>query len=165
MKDLYGKLIALLERKREVLAELIEKQQTFKEFLTQPRWSRFPEVTRPQEDLLVNLRQIHSAQDYLLSELSREMKIARPGNLKGLAAHLQEEQRETLLQLIGEISDAVTRLRELSRLSLALNQAEWCFNRDWLGSGGMAPVNSNVYNAQGYNHMSGNPGYGVSRQI
>ena len=165
MRDLYGKLIALLERKHEVLGDLVAKQEAFRDFLTRPQWSRFTDVTRPQEELLVNLRQIHSAQDYLLVELAREMEIPRPNSLKAFCAYLDEERREELLKFIHDIGERVARLRELSRLSLALNQAEWCFNRDLLASSGMAPVSSNVYNAQGYNHLSGTPGYGVSRQI
>jgi len=165
MQDNLGKLVSLLEHKHHHLQELIRRQEQFKEYLTRPEWTRFNEVTRPQEGMLLKLRQIQAAQDYLLGELSRSLNIPKVPNLKSLCAHLEPEWQRVILECIEKVRVAVDRLQELSRLSMALNQAEWRFNRDLLRKSGGPAVATNIYNAHGYAQQTPLTHHCVSREV
>ena len=82
MQENLSKLVSLLEHKLYLLTELITKQEGFKEFLMNPAWERLPEAMRPQEKLMLKLRQVQSAQDYLMGELARGFHVAQIPNLK-----------------------------------------------------------------------------------
>ncbi len=165
MQDNLSKLVSLLEHKHHLLQELIRCQEQFKTYLAQPEWSRFNEMTRPQEDMLLKLRQIQAAQDYLLGELSRDLNLPKIKNLKSLCAHLEPEWQRVILECIAKVRVAVEKLQELSRLSMALNQAEWRFNRDLARKAGGPAVATNVYNAHGYAQQTTFTQHCVSREV
>ena len=165
MQDHLCKLVSLLEHKDLVLQDLIAGQERFKDFLSQPQWSRFNEVTYPQEELLVKLQQLQAAQDYLMSELTRSLKVQKLSTLKALCRLVAPEWRAKLLPLIQTISEDVAQLQELSRLSAALNQAEWRFNRDWLTQTGQQVPVTDIYNARGYAHKTIYTQSCVSREV
>lgn len=165
MQDNLSKLVSLLEHKHHLLEELIQCQERFKEYLTRPEWSRFNEMTQPQGEKLLKLRQIQAAQDYLLGELCRSLNVPKVQNLKSLCALLEPEWQRVILECVEKVKASVARLQELSRLSTALNQAEWRFNRDLMRQSGGPAVATNVYNAHGYAQQTPLTHHCVSREI
>ncbi len=151
MEDLLEKLIALLERKHEALQRLISGQERFKQFLVKPRWSKFADVTQPQESLLLKLRQMQAAQDYLLASLAGKLGKAEIATIKELCRLLPESWRRAIFELSQKIKDAAARLQGLSRLSQSLNQAQWRYAHGML-NGGAAPETSHIngYDARGH---------------
>jgi len=150
MDDLFEKLVALLERKSETLQRLIEGQERFKQFLIKPRWSQFAEATQPQESLLTKLRQMQAAQDYLLSCLAGKLGVAEIKTLKRLCGLAPGHWARTIAALADQVKTAVARLQGLSRMSQALNQAQWRYAQELLhGSGAPATDRINGYDARG----------------
>jgi len=149
MREHLEKLLALLEHKHDVLGELIDGQSALKRYLINPSWTGFLEMTRPQEALLNRLRQIQSAQDYLLGELAKRLRLRGKITLKGLCPCLDGEWRRPLLERIERIRTAVLRLRELNRLSGVLHQAQVGFLRRAQALEAGPEVSGDVYTPQG----------------
>ncbi len=164
MQEHLSKLVSLLEHKTYLLNRLIRKQEDFKDFLMRPQWEQLPSIMQPQEDLMLKLRQVQSAQDYLLSELARAANVAQIPNLKSLCTLIEPEWQRLVLDYIDKLEDAVARLRGITQTTQALNQAEWRFNRELL-QGRVAPKALNVYNAQGYTQQAAFGYHSVSREI
>ena len=150
MREFLEKLLALLEHKHEVLGSLIEGQAALKRFLINPNWTEFFEMTRPQEALLNRLRQIQSAQTYLLGELAKRLRLRGRITLKGLCPCLDPEWRRPLLERIEWIRAAVIELRELNRLSGILHQSHVGFMRETHLLSAGSGAGGDVYTAQGY---------------
>lgn len=150
MRDVLEKLISLLEHKTEVLNELIERQEGLKRFLIKPDWSKYMDMTRPQEELLNRLRQIQSAQDYLMGDLAKRLRLTGKITLKGLVPCLEPAWQKALNSSLDKIKSALGKLRELTRLSQVLQQAQWRYLRlsEQLAGGGTP--SSAVYNSGGY---------------
>ncbi len=130
MRDYLEKLLSLLDHKYDVLQELIERQEGFKQFLIKPDWPRFYEVTAPQEKLLTRLRQTQSAQDYLLTELGKRLRLTGTITIKGLCPCLEPEWQRALLTSAEKLREPIQKLRELTRMSQMLNQVQWRFLRE-----------------------------------
>ena len=155
MDDTLKKLVTLLEHKFRIMEELIEKQEHLKKFLINPDWNAFIDMTKPQEALLTNLRQVQAAQDMLMAQLAQSVGVATLPNLKTLLRFVTKDWKGTINGLIERISDAALKLRELTRLSQVLNQSQWRFVRQWQGQDPNR-VQTNTYNAQGYAQNQGN---------
>lgn len=149
MRETLEKLLSLLEHKQTVLQELIERQQAFKTFLIRPDWKKYYDVTKPQEELLNRLRQIQSAQDYLLSDLGRRLRLRGKVTLKGLCPCLEPKWRQSLLSAIDKIREAVEALRGLTQLSQILHAGHARFLRECQETIGGGQGN-NFYTPHGY---------------
>ena len=147
MRETLEKILALLEHKHVVLRELIERQQEFKRFLIKPEWTRFLEVTRPQEELLNRLRQIQSAQDYLMGDLVRHFRLTGKISIKGILPCLEGEWQRALSDAIEKVRVDIVELKQLTRLGQVLQQAQWRFLRETSLQQG---ANNNFYTPHGY---------------
>ena len=162
MQEHLSKLVSLLEHKLYLLNKMVRKQEEFKDFLLQPNWDRLPGIMKPREDLMLKLRQVQSAQDFLMGELARVANVPRIPNLRSLCTLIEPEWQRLVLEYIDKIEDAVERLRQITSTNRALNQAEWCFNRELMGG---RPVSHQVYNAQGYTRQAAFGYHSISREI
>lgn len=152
MREITERLFAVLERKLGVLDALIEKQEALKQFLVEPNWREFAEVTRPQEGLLQALRETHAQQNALLDHLPRRKLGAKP-TLRALAQLLDAQPQQRLESLRRDLAERVARLRKLSRLSHRLSQAQWEFAQACLAGGNPALASAqreSTYTANGY---------------
>jgi hypothetical protein len=153
MRDLTDRLFAVLERKLAVMNALIEKQEALKQFLVEPDWSQFNDVTRPQEGLLRELQQVHQEQNSLLDRMGSRSYVGAKPTLKWLAEQLEPTLRQRLEQLRSVLAEKVAQLRKLSRLSQRLSQAQWDFAKACLAGGSAALSNAqqqSTYTAAGY---------------
>ncbi|MDJ0835302.1 MAG: flagellar export chaperone FlgN [Acidobacteriota bacterium] len=150
MREYLEKLLSLLEHKHEILGDLIDRQETFKRFLIKPEWARFYQVTLPQEQLLNRLRQIQSAQDYLLAELAKRLRLKGHITVKGLCPCLEPEWQRALLAATARIREDVERLQNLTRLSQLLHQAQWSFLRQSERAASPQTAQLDVYTPHGY---------------
>lgn len=150
MRNHLEKLLALLSHKRAILEELVECQERFKAFLVRPKWHQFFEYTQPQEVLLQKLRQIQGAQDFLLSELAASYQVATLPNLRTLCRFLDSDWKHAITEAVEGIRESTGKLRGLTRLSQALNQAHWQFLRQYMKEGHGRPDLGCTYTANGY---------------
>jgi len=150
MRTHLDKLLALLTHKRTILDELVERQEAFKQFLVRPSWHRFFEYTQPQEALVQKLRQIQGAQDYLLTRLAAEYRVAHLPNLRTLCRFVDADWKRVIHGEIVEIRRSTERLRSLTRLSQALNQSHWQLIRRYMAEAHGRPDLGCTYNANGY---------------
>ncbi len=132
MRSHLEKLLALLAHKRAILEELVDRQERLKAFLIKPRWHQFFEHTQPQEVLLQKLRQIQAAQDFLMQELAAAFHVGSLPNLRALLRYIEPDWQRALQDAIEHIRGVTERLRGLTRLSQALNQAHWQFQQNYL---------------------------------
>ncbi|CAM2066968.1 Flagellar export chaperone FlgN [Sulfidibacter corallicola] len=166
MQALYLKLVSLLQHKHQVLIELIEKQRDLRAFLVKPDWSRYFEMTRPQEALLTNLQQVMAAQDALLSEMAKRRGVPRFKTLGALAESLGGDWRATLLEHRNKIQAATQELRKYSRQSQMMQQAQWQFIQKWLNAGQPGRLQApNAYNARGFAHQSIDMGNSLVQEV
>jgi len=149
MRDYLEKLLSLLDHKYDVLLELIERQEGFKQFLIKPDWPRFYEMTAPQEKLLTRLRQTQSAQDYLLTEMGKRFRLTGTITVKGLCPCLEPEWQRALLTAAEKLREPIQKLRDLTRLSQMLNQVQWRFLRE-TDKRATSDLQLNNYTHQGY---------------
>lgn len=150
MRSHLEKLMALLTHKRVILEELVERQESFKAFLIRPQWHLFFEYTQPQEALLNKLRQIQAAQDFLVMELANSYEVSHIPNLRSLCRYIEPEWQRAVLDALEHIGEATAKLRKLTRLSQALNQAHWQFMKRYMAEGHGRPDLGCTYNSNGY---------------
>lgn len=154
MRSHLEKLLALLAHKRAILEELVDRQERLKAFLIKPRWHQFFEYTQPQEALLQKLRQIQAAQDFLMQELAAAFHVVNLPNLRALLAYIEPDWQHALRDAIDHIREITQRLRGLTRLSQALNQAHWQFQQQYMAEAHDRPDLSCTYTANGHTASS-----------
>lgn len=153
MRDFTERLFAVLEHKLSVLEALIEKQEALKQFLVKPDWQQFADVTRPQEGLLRQLQQAHAEQNQLLDRFSGRTPRRTKPTLRWLAEQLDGGSQDRLDGLRTRLRERVDTLRNLSRLSQRLSQAQWDFAQNCLAAGSPALASAQrevTYTANGY---------------
>lgn len=149
MRSHLEKLLALLAHKRAILEELVERQEGLKAFLIRPRWHRFFEFTQPQEALLQKLRQIQAAQDFLMQELACAFHVHKVPNLRSLCRYIEADWQRAILDAVEHIREVTLKLRGLTRLSQALNQAHWQYLQRYMAEAHNRPDLGCTYTANG----------------
>ncbi len=154
MNALLAKLEALLAHKIQVLTELADRQKALRQFLINPDWYRFFEMTQPQEALLTNLQQVMAAQDALLTEIAKRRGLQRFKSLKALLPYVDAGSRDRISDAVDQIRRITQECRKYSRQSQLLQQAQWKFLEQWAAKGVPGALQQpNAYNAQGYAHQ------------
>lgn len=149
MQHIVEDLILLLEEKCVLLGELIQLQVEFREFMIRPDWSRFGEVTAPQNALMARLNQSQQRQRTLLDHYARARGLRKIGSLAMLEPLLPAREREIIAELRGKIRMGTMELKRHATVHQALQQSHQRFVNRWADAVKAGKVFAGTYNAQG----------------
>lgn len=159
-------LVSLLERKHKLLLDLIDRQEALKAFLVRPRWARYFEMTKPQEDILLQLRRLAQDQNVLVSQIAADLGFSDTPSVVQLAERMDDPARGRILDITISIKQAVAELKGLSQLGHVLVQAQWRFYQECAQAAPQQPAAHNgMYTPQGYSPTGMPISGGFSQQV